>query len=50
VRVGVTGRKADAVPVLRRPDDVAEGSRGLRPVEELAARWGNKRGGGKATT
>jgi two-component sensor histidine kinase len=38
VRVEVTGRKADGVPVLRRPDDEAEGSRGLRLVEELAAR------------
>jgi hypothetical protein len=28
VRVEVTGRKADGVPVLRRPDDEAEGSRG----------------------
>jgi anti-sigma regulatory factor (Ser/Thr protein kinase) len=26
VRVEVTGRKADGVPVLRRPDDEAEGS------------------------
>jgi anti-sigma regulatory factor (Ser/Thr protein kinase) len=50
VRVEVTGRKADAVPVLRRPDDEAEGSRGLRLVEELAARWGYERGGGQATT
>ncbi len=50
VRVEVTGRKADSVPVLRRPDDEAEGSRGLRLVEELAARWGYERGGGWATT
>ena len=50
VRVEVTGRKADGVPVLRRPDDEAEGSRGLRLVEELAARWGYERGGGQATT
>jgi anti-sigma regulatory factor (Ser/Thr protein kinase) len=50
VRVEVTGRKADAVPVLRRPDDEAEGSRGLRLAEELAARWGYERGGGQATT
>jgi hypothetical protein len=28
VRVEVTGRKADGVPVLYRPDDEAEGSRG----------------------
>jgi anti-sigma regulatory factor (Ser/Thr protein kinase) len=50
VRVEVTGRKADGVPVLRRPDDEAEGSRGLRLVEELAARWGYQQGGGQATT
>ena len=50
VRVEVTGRKADAVPVLRRPDDEAEGSQGLRLVEELAVRWGYERGGGQATT
>jgi anti-sigma regulatory factor (Ser/Thr protein kinase) len=50
VRVEVTGRKADGVPVLRRPDDEAEGSRGLQLVEELAARWGYERGGGQATT
>jgi anti-sigma regulatory factor (Ser/Thr protein kinase) len=50
VRVEVTGRKADGVPVLYRPDDEAEGSRGLRLVEELAVRWGYERGGGQATT
>ena len=50
VRVEVTGRKADGVPVLRRPDDEAEGSRGLRLVEELVDRWGCERGGGQATT
>jgi anti-sigma regulatory factor (Ser/Thr protein kinase) len=50
VRVEVTGRKADSVPVLRRSDDEAEGSRGLRLVEELAVRWGYERGGGQATT
>ena len=50
VRVEVAGCKADGVPVLRRPDDAAEGSRGLRLVEELAARWGYERGGGQATT
>mgnify|MGYP001374707218 CR=1 FL=1 len=38
VRVEVTGRKADGVPVLRQPDDEAEGSRGLQLVEELAVR------------
>jgi anti-sigma regulatory factor (Ser/Thr protein kinase) len=50
VRVEVAGRKTDGVPVLRRPDDEAEGSRGLWLVEELAARWGYERGGGQATT
>jgi anti-sigma regulatory factor (Ser/Thr protein kinase) len=50
VRVEVTGRKADGVPVLRRPDDEAEGSRGLRLVEDLSDRWGYERGGGQATT
>jgi anti-sigma regulatory factor (Ser/Thr protein kinase) len=50
VRVEVAGCKADGVPVLRRPDDAAEGSRGLRLVEELAVRWGYERGGGQATT
>jgi anti-sigma regulatory factor (Ser/Thr protein kinase) len=50
VRVEVTGRKADGVPVLRPADDDAEGSRGLRLVEELADRWGYERGGVHATT
>jgi anti-sigma regulatory factor (Ser/Thr protein kinase) len=50
VRVEVTGRKADSVPVLRPPDDEAEGGRGLRLVEDLAVRWGYERGGGQATT
>jgi anti-sigma regulatory factor (Ser/Thr protein kinase) len=50
VRVEVTGRKADGVPVLRPPDDEAEGGRGLRLVEELAVRWGYERGGGQAMT
>ena len=50
VWVEVTGRKADGVPVLRRPDNEAEGSRGLRLAEELAFRWGYERGGGQATT
>ena len=36
--------------MLRLPDDEAEGSRGLRLVEELPARWGYERGGGQATT
>ena len=50
VRVEVVGCKADGVPVLRRPDDEAEGSRGLRLVEDLSDRWGYERGQGHATT
>lgn len=50
VRVEVTDRKTDSVPVLRRPDDDAEGSRGLRLVDDLADRWGYERSGGHATT
>ena len=50
VRVEVTDRKADGVPVLRPSDDEAEGSRGLRLVEDLAVRWGYERGGSQATT
>jgi anti-sigma regulatory factor (Ser/Thr protein kinase) len=49
VRVEVTDRKADGVPVLRPSDGEAEGSRGLRLVEELAVRWGYERGGDQAT-
>jgi len=50
VRVEVAGRKADGVPVPHRPDDEAEGSRGLRLVDKLAVKWGYERGGGQATT
>jgi anti-sigma regulatory factor (Ser/Thr protein kinase) len=50
VRVEVTGRKADSVPVLRPADEEAEGGRGLRLVEDLAVRWGYERGGGQAMT
>ena len=50
VQIEITGPKANGVPVLRQPDDEAEGSRGLRLVEELAVRWGYERGGGQATT
>jgi serine/threonine-protein kinase RsbW len=50
VRVKVTDRKADGVPVLRPSDDEAGGSRGLRLVEDLAVRWGYERGGDHATT
>ncbi len=50
VRVEVTDRKTDSVPVLHRPDDDAEGSRGLWLVDDLADRWGYERHGGHATT
>jgi len=50
VRVDVTEHKVDGVPVLRPSGVEAEGSRGLRLVEELAARWGYERGGDQATT
>jgi len=45
VRVEFTDRDTGSVPVLRPADDGAEGSRGLRLVEELADRWGYERGG-----
>jgi len=51
VRVEVTDRSGDTVPVLLPVvDNEAEGSRGLRLVEALAARWGYERGGGQAKT
>lgn len=50
VRVEVTDRKTEGVPVLRPADDEAEGSRGLRLVDDLADRWGYERSGGRATT
>jgi anti-sigma regulatory factor (Ser/Thr protein kinase) len=50
VRVEVTDRKTDSVPVLRRPGDDAEGSRGLLLVDDLADRWGYERSGSRATT
>jgi anti-sigma regulatory factor (Ser/Thr protein kinase) len=53
VRVEVTDRSGDGVPVLlpaASADDDAEGSRGMRLVDALAARWGYQRGGGYATT
>jgi anti-sigma regulatory factor (Ser/Thr protein kinase) len=50
VRVEVTDRMAGGVPVLRPPDEEAEGSRGLRLVEDLSDKWGYERGGGQATT
>jgi anti-sigma regulatory factor (Ser/Thr protein kinase) len=51
VRVEVTDSCGDGSPVLLpagRAD--AEGGRGLRLVDALAARWGYERGGGLATT
>ncbi len=50
VRVEVTDRCGDGVPRFSVVDGDAEGSRGIRLVEELAARWGYERGGGQATT
>ena len=54
VRVEVTGRSGDGVPVLRpaaeAADGEAEGGRGLWLVDMLSARWGYQRGGGLATT
>jgi anti-sigma regulatory factor (Ser/Thr protein kinase) len=53
VRVEVTDRSGDGVPVLvsaASADGGAEGSRGMRLVDALAARWGYQRGGGLATT
>lgn len=51
VRVEVTDRSGDGVPVLPPAvDGDAEGSRGMRLVDSLAARWGYQRGGGLTTT
>lgn len=51
VRVEVTDRSGDGVPVLApAAGGQAEGSRGMRLVDALAARWGYERGGGLATT
>jgi anti-sigma regulatory factor (Ser/Thr protein kinase) len=53
VRVEVTDRCGDGVPVLMPAASAssdAEGSRGMRLVDALAARWGYQRGGGLATT
>jgi serine/threonine-protein kinase RsbW len=50
VRVEVTDRAADGVPVLRPAGEEAEGSRGLWLVDDLADRWGYERGGGQAVT
>jgi hypothetical protein len=51
VRVEVTDKSAESVPVLPPANaGEAEGSRGMRLVDALAARWGYQRGGGLATT
>jgi anti-sigma regulatory factor (Ser/Thr protein kinase) len=53
VRVEVTDRSGDSAPALKpagSADGNAEGSRGMRLVDALAARWGYERGGGYATT
>jgi len=53
VRVEVTDRSGDGSPVLlpaASADGDAEGSRGIRLVDTLAARWGYCRGGGFTTT
>lgn len=53
VRVEVTDRSGDGAPVLvpaACADAGAEGSRGMRLVDMLAARWGYCRGGGFTTT
>jgi anti-sigma regulatory factor (Ser/Thr protein kinase) len=54
VRVEVTDRSGDGVPVLRpasgAADGEAESGRGMRLVDALSARWGYQRGGGLATT
>lgn len=52
VRVGVTDRCGDSVPVLPSASAVgsaAEGSRGLWLVDALSTRWGYQRSGGLAT-
>jgi len=50
VKVGDTDRATDIVLVLRPRDSEAEGSRGLRLVEDMAVRWGYEWGGGQAIT
>jgi serine/threonine-protein kinase RsbW len=51
IRVEVTDRCGDRIPVLRPAGDVEdEGSRGLQLVDALAAQWGYQRGSGWATT
>jgi len=51
VRVEVTDRSGDGVPVLQpAAGGEAECGRGMRIMDDLAARWGYQRGGGFATT
>jgi anti-sigma regulatory factor (Ser/Thr protein kinase) len=52
VRVEVTDRSGAGAPVLlpAAADGDAEGSRAMRLVDTLAARWGYWRGGGFTTT
>lgn len=54
VRVEVTGRSGDGVPVLppasADADYEGESGRGMLLVDALSARWGYQRGGGLATT
>lgn len=50
MRVEVTDRAGGGVPVLRSPGEEAESSRGLRLVDDLAARWGYERAAAPATT
>ena len=53
VRVEVTDWSGDSAPVLQPAafaHGEAEGSRGMRLVDGLAARWGYQRGGGLAKT
>jgi anti-sigma regulatory factor (Ser/Thr protein kinase) len=53
IRVEVTDRSGTGTPVLLPAvpaDGEAEGNRGMRLVDTLAARWGYRRGGGLTTT
>jgi hypothetical protein len=54
VRVEVTDRSGDGVPVLHPASEAAggeeESGRGMRLVDALSARWGYQRSGGLATT
>ena len=50
IRVGVTDRSGPGTPQPRPVGPDAEGGRGLRLVEELSARWGWRRRGGRTVT